>query len=1128
MANIKAWLGNLFDVRAGEWRRLTLLYTFAFLLNTTVVWGQAASYALFLEKSGASNLPYMFIADAILTALAILIYGAFVDRIANTRLMNIICFAGSLLVLSLAISVHLDVWIAYPVLFLLERVWRALISIHSWTYIADFYDARMAKRHFPLIGSGSRTSGILAGLLIIPIVMFLNVENLVVAWSVVLFVSGVTAWGIPRLVQPATSAHTPDQQKTNILKNYQEGFQSIRNSPFLRLMAVAALVSTLVIYFLEFEAQSFLESYFHASANDLSMFYGMLETIANLLTLPIQMFLLSRIITRFGVGNANLIFPGLTALAYGMLAAIPSLVTASFARITHTSLRSAFRTPIDGLLYNAVPPNLRGRARAFINGLLIPMGALLAGSILVLIGQQWIPASVLVIPGLLVALFYVYLGIRLRSRYTQSLLNLLQNDEMSIFRASRGELEPIAPAALDLLQTRLQESDSDETTIVLAEILYDVQGVQAIPLLHQIAVNRSGEVRANILLMLKEEALFHPLLRSLCLAGMEDPDHNVRQAAVEALTHTPEQSQTYEPALLEALWRLLDDPDDTIQANILPILIRSNQPAYQEPASARLNEWLDSTNDFYRMRGLHVLAKIGDERLAGTLHKYRDDPSPAVRCEIVALIGDLIGQATKENVRQQGLAIIQTYQQDADETVRLTVVETLARITNLDVTSNLLHALADESFRVRRLACDGMLGRTHARSRNAQQLEETLTSTDVYLVESATFILTRSGNSRTRRVLLQLIEQLVTDAYTLHGHCAAIQSWQSQAAQMLATALAEQIDLVIARIFWLLGAFAAEEDIDALYRSLQSKERSERANAIEALESQTTPVLARLIAPLLNGETPTEALLEHTRASQQQTTPTAWQVIHFLWPHFSYNGTTPPPLSNTLVRLYQHDWLQALTIHTVTTELAARHELAHPAFARAVEQTIQDEQIDSLLTDERSGGKENSPMLTLIEKVIFLKHVSFFQRMTTEQLRVLAGISEEVSFAADEQIISEGGQSMTLYVIVSGRAAVQRVTNKRRRSIARLAVLGPKEYFAEMSLFDDEPHSADVVALEDIQLLLVRRDPLIMLIKRQPELGLELLRVLSQRLRQSNAQLSEKTQAKPKELLDVYDKLWGE
>jgi CRP-like cAMP-binding protein len=195
-----------------------------------------------------------------------------------------------------------------------------------------------------------------------------------------------------------------------------------------------------------------------------------------------------------------------------------------------------------------------------------------------------------------------------------------------------------------------------------------------------------------------------------------------------------------------------------------------------------------------------------------------------------------------------------------------------------------------------------------------------------------------------------------------------------------------------------------------------------------------------------------------------------------------------------------------------------------------VAQTTQDEQLelDGLLTDEWSGGKENSPMLTLIEKVIFLKHVSFFQRMTTEQLRVLAGISEEVSFAADEHIISEGGQSMTLYVIVSGRAAVQRVTNKRRRSIARLAVLGPKEYFAEMSLFDDEPHSADVVALEDTQLLLVRRDPLIMLIKRQPELGLELLRVLSQRLRQSNAQLSEKTQARPQELLDVYDKLWGE
>ena len=54
-----------------------------------------------------------------------------------------------------------------------------------------------------------------------------------------------------------------------------------------------------------------------------------------------------------------------------------------------------------------------------------------------------------------------------------------------------------------------------------------------------------------------------------------------------------------------------------------------------------------------------------------------------------------------------------------------------------------------------------------------------------------------------------------------------------------------------------------------------------------------------------------------------------------------------------------------------------------------------------------------------------------------------------------------------------------------------------------MSLFDDEPHSADAVALEPTELLLVRQALLVAVIKRNPELALGLFKVLSQRLRRA-------------------------
>lgn len=163
-------------------------------------------------------------------------------------------------------------------------------------------------------------------------------------------------------------------------------------------------------------------------------------------------------------------------------------------------------------------------------------------------------------------------------------------------------------------------------------------------------------------------------------------------------------------------------------------------------------------------------------------------------------------------------------------------------------------------------------------------------------------------------------------------------------------------------------------------------------------------------------------------------------------------------------------------------------------------------------------------MLSLIEKVIFLKQVPFFEEMTIAQLRVLASISEEVDYDKDAQIFAEGEYSNALHVVVSGKVSIQRQNRRRRsNSITRLSTLESRGYFAEMSLFDNKPNDTDAVALEPSSLLLVRQPPLMALIKHQPDLSLVLLRVLSQRLREANDRLAQRSTSKPKQLFDLYD-----
>ena len=160
-------------------------------------------------------------------------------------------------------------------------------------------------------------------------------------------------------------------------------------------------------------------------------------------------------------------------------------------------------------------------------------------------------------------------------------------------------------------------------------------------------------------------------------------------------------------------------------------------------------------------------------------------------------------------------------------------------------------------------------------------------------------------------------------------------------------------------------------------------------------------------------------------------------------------------------------------------------------------------------------------MLSVIEKIILMKEVPFFQGMTVEQLKVLASVCEEQFIPTDGRVFEQGDAGGTLYVIVSGRVGIEQ--QKRAGSSARLATLGAHTYFGEINLFDGSPHSAAALALQDTQVLRLRREPLIALARQHPDLSLALINVLSKGLRDANDRIADLTRSKPKELHKLYD-----
>jgi CRP/FNR family transcriptional regulator, cyclic AMP receptor protein len=128
----------------------------------------------------------------------------------------------------------------------------------------------------------------------------------------------------------------------------------------------------------------------------------------------------------------------------------------------------------------------------------------------------------------------------------------------------------------------------------------------------------------------------------------------------------------------------------------------------------------------------------------------------------------------------------------------------------------------------------------------------------------------------------------------------------------------------------------------------------------------------------------------------------------------------------------------------------------------------------------------------------------------------IAAVATVRAFPKRAIIVTEGDDSDSLYVMVSGKARVFVADDKGRE--VQLNQLGVGEYFGEVTL-DGGPRSASVMAVEDCRCAVVKRAELTPLIEKNPELAIHIVRKLARRVRD----LTENVRSLA--LMDVYGRV---
>jgi CRP-like cAMP-binding protein len=132
----------------------------------------------------------------------------------------------------------------------------------------------------------------------------------------------------------------------------------------------------------------------------------------------------------------------------------------------------------------------------------------------------------------------------------------------------------------------------------------------------------------------------------------------------------------------------------------------------------------------------------------------------------------------------------------------------------------------------------------------------------------------------------------------------------------------------------------------------------------------------------------------------------------------------------------------------------------------------------------------------------FLRRVPLFSHLSDAELVRLAEVARERSYPKNSVILFEDDPGDALYMVVSGQTKVVLIGEDGREVI--LSVLQEGDFFGEMALVDDEPRSAHVIAMQDSNLMVLRREDFQRTLQDTPTIAFGLLRELSRRLRKAD------------------------
>ena len=127
--------------------------------------------------------------------------------------------------------------------------------------------------------------------------------------------------------------------------------------------------------------------------------------------------------------------------------------------------------------------------------------------------------------------------------------------------------------------------------------------------------------------------------------------------------------------------------------------------------------------------------------------------------------------------------------------------------------------------------------------------------------------------------------------------------------------------------------------------------------------------------------------------------------------------------------------------------------------------------------------------------VKMLAKVPLFSGLDQTSLQAVAAAGREVSFESGKRILAQGEPGLSFLLVLDGTVEVQKGGKK-------IATLKSGNFFGEMTVFDDNPRSADIVAVESTTCFGIASWSFFPLLRTNPDISIGIIKELVKRLRE--------------------------